>query len=145
MQGYSSECEKGTVQLRYIRQNHWNVFISSHLSALTLEVVGAPQMTLQQYLSILPCLPFLLAHFTVPCRIVFAMPEDLEMWPYFLSFSFFTMVRRSSCTPIAFWILLRTSSFVTWSLELIFDFYLLSLQLVLCSVAAVKRLPVHQP
>ena len=25
------------------------------------------------------------------------------------------MVRRSSCTPIAFWILLRTSSFVTWS------------------------------
>ena len=30
---------------------------SSHLSPLTLEVVGAPQMTLQQYLSILPCLP----------------------------------------------------------------------------------------
>ena len=30
--------------------------ISSHLSPLTLEVVGAPQMTLQQYLSILPCL-----------------------------------------------------------------------------------------
>ena len=32
-------------------------FISSHLSPLTSEVVGAPQMTLQQYLSILPCLP----------------------------------------------------------------------------------------
>ena len=32
-------------------------FISSHLSPLTLEVVGAPQMTLQQYISILPCLP----------------------------------------------------------------------------------------
>ena len=31
--------------------------ISSHLSPLTLEVVGAPQMTLQQYLSIFPCLP----------------------------------------------------------------------------------------
>ena len=28
------------------------------------------------------CLPLLLAPFTVPCRIVFAMPEDLEMWPY---------------------------------------------------------------
>ena len=53
------------------------------------------------------CLPLLLAPFTVPCRIVFAMPEDLEMWPYHLSFHFFTMVRRSSCTPIAFWILLR--------------------------------------
>ena len=32
------------------------------------------------------CLPLLLAPFTVPCRIVFAMPEDLEMWPYYLSF-----------------------------------------------------------
>ena len=38
------------------------------------------------------CLPLLLAPFTVPCRIVFAMPEDLEMWPYHLSFHFFTMV-----------------------------------------------------
>ena len=61
-------------------------------------------------------LPLLLAPFTVPCRIVFNMPEDLKMWPYHLSFRFFTMVRRSSCTPIAFWILLRTSSFVRWSL-----------------------------
>ena len=50
------------------------------------------------------CLPLLLGPFTVPCRIVFAMPEDLEMWPYHRSFCFFTMVRRSSCTPIAFWI-----------------------------------------
>ena len=33
------------------------VFISSHLSPLTLVVVGAPHMMLQQYLSILPCLP----------------------------------------------------------------------------------------
>ena len=41
------------------------------------------------------CLPLLLAPFTVPCRIVFAMPEDLEMWPYHMSFRFFTMVRRS--------------------------------------------------
>ena len=119
--------------------------ISSYLNPLTLEVVGAPQMTLQQYLSILPCLPLpsespnpipihslmlsshlffclplLLAPFTVPCRIVFAMPEDLEMWSFHLSFHFFTMVRRSSCTPIAFWILLRTSSFVTWSLYQMF-------------------------
>ena len=30
-------------------------------------------------------------------------------------------------------------------LGFIFDFYLTSLQLVLCSVAAVKRLPVYQP
>ena len=62
------------------------------------------------------CLPLLLAPFTVPWRIAFAMPEDLEVWPYHLSFCFLTMVRRSSCTPIALWILLPTSSFVTWSL-----------------------------
>ena len=61
-------------------------------------------------------LHLLLAPFTIPCRIVFAMPEDLEMWPYHLSFRFFTMVRRLSCTSVAFWILLRTSSSVTWSL-----------------------------
>ena len=48
------------------------------------------------------CLPILLATFTVPSRIVFAMPGDLEMWPYHLSFLFFTMVRRSSCTLFAF-------------------------------------------
>ena len=62
------------------------------------------------------CRPLLLVPFTLPCKSVFAMPKDLEMWPYHLSFRFFTMVRRSSCTPIAFWILSRTSSFVTWSL-----------------------------
>ena len=33
-------------------------------------------------------LPLLLAPFTAPCRTVFAMPEDLEMWPYHLSFCF---------------------------------------------------------
>ena len=52
------------------------------------------------------CLPLLLASFTATCNIVFAMPEYLEMWPYHPSFRFFSMVRRSSCTPIAFWILL---------------------------------------
>ena len=46
------------------------------------------------------CLPLLLAPFTVPCRIVFAMPEDLEMWPYHLIFRFFTMVRRSSALQL---------------------------------------------
>ena len=43
------------------------------------------------------CLPLRLAPFTVPCKIVFAMPEDIEMWPYHLSFLFFTIVMHSSC------------------------------------------------
>ena len=36
--------------------------------------------------------PLLLVPFTVPWIIVFAMTKDPEMWPYHLSFRFFTMV-----------------------------------------------------
>ena len=43
------------------------------------------------------CLPLLLAPFTVHCRICHARGSwDEIMWPYHLSFRFFTMVRRSS-------------------------------------------------
>ena len=34
------------------------------------------------------CLPLFLFPFTVPCRIDFAKPEDLETWPNHLSFRF---------------------------------------------------------
>ena len=62
------------------------------------------------------CLPLFLFPFTVPCRIVFSKPEDLETWPNHLSFRFLTRVRSSSYSPMAAWIFLRTSSLVTWSL-----------------------------
>ena len=62
------------------------------------------------------CLPLFLFPFTVPCRIVFAKPEDLETWPNHLSFHFLTRVRSSSYSPMAAWIFLRTSSLATWSL-----------------------------
>ena len=42
------------------------------------------------------CLPLFLFPFTVPCRIFFGKPEDLETWPNHLSFRFFTRVRSSS-------------------------------------------------
>ena len=42
------------------------------------------------------CLPLFLFPFTVPCRIIFAKPEDLETWPNHLSFRFLTRVRSSS-------------------------------------------------
>ena len=53
--------------------------------------------------------------FTVPCKMVFARPDERETWPYHCSLRLFTMV-RSSCGPIACWILAQTSSLVTWSL-----------------------------
>ena len=40
-----------------LKGKNFTVIASSHLSPLTSEVVGAPQMTLQQYLSTLLCLP----------------------------------------------------------------------------------------
>ena len=67
------------------------------------------------------CLPLFLFPFTVPCRIFFAKPEDLETWPNHLSFRLLTRVRSSSYSPMAAWIFLRTSSLVTWSLYEIFN------------------------
>ena len=67
------------------------------------------------------CLPLFLFPFTVPCRIVFAKPEDLETWPNHLSFRFLTRVRSSSYSPMVARIFLRTSSLVTWSLYEMFN------------------------
>ena len=67
------------------------------------------------------CLPLFLFPFTVPSRIVFAKPEDLETWPNHLSFRFLTRVRSSSYFPMVAWIFLQTSSLVTWSLYEMFN------------------------
>ena len=61
------------------------------------------------------CLPCLLPPSTVPCKMVLARPDEQETWPYHCSLRLFTII-RSSCGPIACWILARTSSLVTWSL-----------------------------
>ena len=62
------------------------------------------------------CLPCLLSPFTVPCKTVLARPDERETCPYHCSLRLFTMIRRSSCDPIACWILARTPSLLTWSL-----------------------------
>ena len=64
------------------------------------------------------CLPCSLSPFTVPCKMVLARPDERETWQYHCKHSLrlFTIVRRSSCGPIACWILAQTSSLVTWSL-----------------------------
>ena len=55
------------------------------------------------------CLHCLHSPFTVPCKMVLARPDSWETCPYHFSLRLFTMVRRSSCGPIARWILARTS------------------------------------
>ena len=47
------------------------------------------------------CLPSLHSPFTVPRKMVLARPDELEICPYRCSLHLFTMVRRSSCCPIA--------------------------------------------
>ena len=61
------------------------------------------------------CPPCLLPPFTVPCKMVLARPDQQETWPYHCSLRLFTIIRRTSCGPIACWIL-WTSLLVTWSL-----------------------------
>ena len=56
------------------------------------------------------CLPLFLFSFTVPCRIVFAKPEDLETWPNHLSFRFLTRVRSSSYSPIV----INNDNYLLW-------------------------------
>ena len=45
-----------------------------------------------------------------------ARPNVRETCPYHCSLRLFSMVRRSSCGPIACWILAKTSLLVAWSL-----------------------------
>ena len=52
---------------------------------------------------------------TVPCKMFLTWPDERQTWPYHCSLRLFTMVKRSSCGPIASWILARPSSLETWS------------------------------
>ena len=109
---------------------------------LTARVVGAPQMISQPVSSIVPCSPLPSGTWRTPglsspwcclptsssvCLVFFPLSLCLArwFWPDLMNgkhdhttalLSLFTMVRRSSCSPIACWILTRTSSLVTWSL-----------------------------
>ena len=62
------------------------------------------------------CLPLLLPPRTVPWRTVLASPEALVTCPYHFILHLFTVKKSSLKTPMAFRILLRTSSLVMWSL-----------------------------
>ena len=110
------------------------------INPLTARVVGAPQMILQPVFSIVPCSPLPSGTCRTPglsipwcclptsssvCLVFFPpslcfarwfWPDLMNgRWPYHCSLRLFTVVRRSSCGPIASWILARTSSLTKWS------------------------------
>ena len=104
------------------------------INPLTARVVGAPQMILQPVFSIftvlhcplglaelqacpfpdvvfppLPLSALSTSPFTVPCKMVLARPDERESRSYHFSLRLFTIVRRSSCGPVACWVLARRS------------------------------------
>ena len=62
------------------------------------------------------CLPCLFPLSLCFCKMVLVRPDERETCPYHFSLRLFKMVKRSSCGPMACWILAQTSSLVTWSL-----------------------------
>ena len=60
-----------------------------------------------------PCLPLRLPPCTVPCRIVLASPDDRVMCPSHFSFRLFAEDRRPSYGPMAFPVLVFTSSLIS--------------------------------
>ena len=47
------------------------------------------------------CLPCLFPPFSVPCKTVWARPDERETYPYHFSLCLFMFIRRSLCSPIA--------------------------------------------
>ena len=84
-----------------------NPFPSFPVPAALVELAKSiPVHSLILSSNLLFCLPLFLFPFTVPCRIVFAKPEDLATWLNHLSFRFLTRVRSSSYSPMVAWIFL---------------------------------------
>ena len=118
------------------------LIISIIIYSLTARVVGTPKMISQPASSMFPCFPLLSRTWRTPglsipwcclptssslCLVFLPLSLCLArwFWPDLMngkhdhttcSLRLFTMVRRSSCGPVACWILTRTSSLVTWSL-----------------------------
>ena len=74
----------------------------SSVSTLTLEVVGAPLMTLQQYLSILPCLPLSSGNLQTPFPSIpwCYLPISSSVFLSFLLLSLYLAELSSPCQRI---------------------------------------------
>ena len=95
-----------------ISQSVSSIFTCSPLPSGTCRTPGLSMMLFSH---LFLCLPCRLPPFTVPYKMVLARPDEWETCPYHCSLHLFTIF-RSSCGPIACWILAWTSSLVTWSL-----------------------------
>ena len=95
------------------REGHWSTtddFATSFLHFSLLSTVlwdllnSRPVHSLLLSFHLFLCPPCLLPLFTVPCKVVLDRRDERETWPYHCSLRLFTIVRRSSCGPVACWI-----------------------------------------
>ena len=91
---------------------HFSLFSTAFRDLANSRLVHSLMLSSHLFL----CLACLFPPFTEPCKMVLARPDDRETWPYHCSLRLFATDRKSSCGPIACWILARTYSLVTWSL-----------------------------
>ena len=121
----SSSSSHHSHHLSLIHESQWgttDVFANSFLhfslfsTALWDLANSRPVHSLMLSSHLFRSLPCLFSPFAVPCKMVSARPGERETWPYYCIWHLFTVVRWSSCGPIACWILAWTSLMVTWSL-----------------------------
>ena len=107
-----------TSHLSLDREGHWSTTDDFATSFLDFSLFSTPHwdlpnsrpvhfLMLSSHLFL--CLPCLFSPFTVFCKVVLARPDERETCPHHCSLRLFIMVRRSSCGPIACWILPRSS------------------------------------
>ena len=78
---------------------HFSLFSTALLDLVNSGPVHSLMLSSHLFL----CPPCLLPPFTVPCKMVLARPDERKTRPYHCSLHLFTVVRRSSCGPIACW------------------------------------------
>ena len=105
--------------------------ISSHLSPLTLEVVGAPQMTLQQYISILSCLPLPSGNLQTPFPSIPWCYFPIS-YSVFLSFLFLSLSPAELSSPCQKILRCGHTIWVSVSLTWLGDHHALQLHSVFC-------------
>ena len=76
---------------------HFSLFSTAFWDLANSRLVHALMLSSHLFFG-LPCL---LPPFTVPCKMLLDRPDERGTCPYHFSLPLFTMVRRSSCGPIA--------------------------------------------
>ena len=108
---YSMNCHHHHLSLNH--KNHWGTTDDFATSFVYFAMFSTSLWDLANsspvHSHLFSCLSCLLPPFTVPSKMALARPDEWETCPHHFCLRLFTMVRRSSCSPIACWLLAQTS------------------------------------